>query len=26
LVDARIGLNFLKQIHGVIRGVVGLLI
>ena len=26
LVDARIGLNFLKQIHGVIRGLAGLLI
>ena len=26
MVDARIGLNFLKQIHGVIRGLAGLLI
>jgi len=25
MIDARIGLNFLKQIHGVIRGLVGLL-
>jgi len=26
MIDARIGLNFLKQIHGVVRGVAGLLI
>jgi hypothetical protein len=26
MIDARIGLNFLKQIHGVIRGLAGLLI